>query len=133
MSAMCSKIFENVISPFCGTGSVIGIGATNGAAVFVGVGVGVADEVGVGVADEVGVGDAEGAGFVTTFVHSNFSPDLTHVNFTFATVEVTPAFLQAAPAFAPAALAWGSARMEARRTNEVNKDVLRIKIYLSVD
>jgi hypothetical protein len=26
---MCSKIFENVISPFCGTGSLIGIGALN--------------------------------------------------------------------------------------------------------
>jgi hypothetical protein len=24
---MCSKIFENVINPFCGTGSLIGIGA----------------------------------------------------------------------------------------------------------
>jgi hypothetical protein len=84
---------------------VIGIGITIGAALFegVGVGVGVAVAVGVGVAVAVGIG--VGLTIETPLFHSNFFPDLTQVNFTFATTEVAPAFVQGAPAFALAALA----------------------------
>jgi hypothetical protein len=79
-----------VIAPFCGTGSVIGIG--NFA------------EIVWGVSDGVGVGafDAEFV-IATPLSQTNFLPDLTQVNFFVAVELVKPALLHAAPADGDAA------------------------------
>jgi len=112
---MCSKIFENVISPFCATGSEIGIGALNafGVGDEEGFGAVVADVVGAGVAAVPCMGDA---GFATSepLSQTNFFPDLTHVNFLLAAIEVEPSFGHVAPALGAAAkLCAGLIKLEA--------------------
>jgi hypothetical protein len=90
---MCSKIFENVISPFCGTGSLIGIGALK--------------------ETFFGVGDA-GVPCARPLSQTNFFPDLTHVNFLLAAIEVEPSFVHVAPALgAVAKLCAGLIKLEA--------------------
>ena len=85
-----------------------------GAGVGVGVGVGVLS--GVGVA--IGVGEATGVGLTTGFTNTplfqtNFLPDLIHVYFFPAIVEVAPTFAHADPALGAAAC-----KGDARRAND---------------
>ena len=77
---------------------------TIGAGIGVGVGVGVGVTVGVGVGsgERAGVAVTTGVGFAiaTPLFHTSFVPDLTHVYFLPATVEVAPALVHLAPALA---------------------------------
>jgi hypothetical protein len=105
-------MFANVIAPIGETGRVIGIGALK--VVF------------------FELEPVEFLTFVPLF-HINLFPDLIHVNFMLAATDVALTLVHAFPALTSAALACGSANCEVISANAIKKEILRIKIYLSVD
>ena len=109
-----------------------GVFVSTGVGEGVGVAVGAAEAVGVGEGTTTGVGDGDGIGFTTGFTETplfqtNFFPDLTHVYFFPARVEVAPTFTHLDPAFGVAAC-----KGDAKRAN-ANIDAISARRFLMVE
>jgi hypothetical protein len=109
-----------VIAPFWATGSVIGIGALNGAFA------------GAAGADAavlfIGAGACAGVCAVGTFQtrQTNFLPSLLHTYLVPGVSKKAPTFLQVLPILGAAAAATGKAKVELSRTKQTVSESLRI-------